>query len=113
VTGPARRQLDLEIPEDAYLATVQEALGRHHWLHYHIRDAGRSGFPALIAVKGERLLALEVKRENGRPTPEQDTWLGALRRVPGVTAECVRPSDWGRVQTMLTRTGPRAFGHDP
>jgi VRR-NUC domain len=125
VTGPARRLLDLEISETAYRNTIVAAARLHGWLVHHCRPAqdrrgqwathiqGDPGFPDLILVRGGRMLCLEVKAEKGKATAAQEAWIGAMRRVPGAVAEVVRPSTWSWVQAQLTRTEPRAFGHDP
>ncbi|HEX8133819.1 MAG TPA: VRR-NUC domain-containing protein [Actinomycetes bacterium] len=106
-------QLDLELSEDDYLQTILDAARLYRWRFHHTRAAlnrhgarstplqGDPGLPDLLLVRGGRLLALEVKRENGRATVEQERWLGELRRVPGVIAEVVRPSDWPQVLRLL------------
>lgn len=59
------------------------------------------GFPDLIIV-GSSLLARELKSEQGRLTPEQVAWRGALY-VAGLDATEWRPSDWrsGRIEREL------------
>lgn len=69
----------------------------HPWLS--VKSA--SGWPDLFLVKGERALALEVKTDKGVLKPAQRAWLDALDRVPGITARCVRPSDWDEIVALL------------
>ena len=64
-------------------------------LIYHTHDSRRSreGFPDLIMVRDGRLLALELKTETGRATPEQKAWIDAMQQVTDVRAAIVRPRD--------------------
>jgi hypothetical protein len=48
-------------------------------------------------------MVLEVKTERGKATDKQMDWLADLARVPGVLARLVRPSDWGWLESELTR----------
>lgn len=59
------------------------------------------GFPDLIIV-GSRLIARELKAEQGRLLPEQVAWRSALFGA-GVDATEWRPSDWrsGRIEREL------------
>ena len=64
-------------------------------LIYHTHDSRRSreGFPDLIMVRDGRLLALELKTETGRASPEQEEWIDAMQQVTDVRAAIVRPRD--------------------
>jgi len=66
----------------------------HGWIAYHTYDSRRSapGFPDLILLRGERCLALELKRTGEHPTDEQLEWLRAFSRVRFVDAAIVRPA---------------------
>lgn len=66
----------------------------HGWIAYHTFDSRRSapGFPDLILLRGERCLALELKRTHEHPTEEQLSWLRAFARVRFVDAAVVRPA---------------------
>jgi len=63
------------------------------WLVYHTFNSRRSepGFPDLILVRRDKLLAIECKSEKGRVTPAQQSWLAALDEVRHVTAFVLRP----------------------
>lgn len=84
------------------------------YLVYHTFDSRRSepGFPDIIAVGYDRLLAIECKREKEKPTPAQQNWLDELAYVPGVECYVIRPSDWlsGEVERIL-RGWPRGEEH--
>jgi len=73
---------------------VLEVLRREGWIAYHTFDSRRSepGFPDVIAIRGDRLLALECKTERGRVTQAQRRWLEAFAEVRGAAAYIVRPA---------------------
>lgn len=60
------------------------------------------GWPDLFACRkcagigcGTEAVAIELKREKGKVTPEQAEWLAMLGELPGVKfAGVIRPSDW-------------------
>ena len=64
------------------------------------------GFPDLLCVRGAAVVAIEVKGELGKTTPEQEQWLDALR-LAGVMALVMRPSD------LRKGIPQRLFGHHP
>jgi hypothetical protein len=63
-----------------------------------------AGFPDLLLVRGDRVLAAELKSELGKTTPEQDAWLAALGQA-GVESCVWRPSDF-RSGLIQRRLGP-------
>lgn len=93
------------ITEKAFQSTVIKALRVAGWTHYHTYNSIRSvkGFPDLIALheKKRRVLAIEVKTETGKLTPEQDAWL-QLFSLCGIESEVLRPSGfdefWERIK---------------
>lgn len=101
--------------EDELLATVTEALTLCGWRWQHVRRSdlaivqGTPGFPDVIAVRGPMVLALELKREDGRPTGEQVAWLRALGAA-GILAAIVRPSDLDDLLLVITGQKPGAMG---
>lgn len=58
-----------------------------------IPDKDSRGFPDIIAVKGERIIALELKGTTTRIRPEQLEWIADLRTA-GVEAHIWRPDDY-------------------
>jgi hypothetical protein len=79
------------------------------WRDYHTHDSRRSaaGFPDLVLVRGERLIFAELKRDGGKPRPEQMEWLTALGGVGGIVCGHVqtfvwRPADWNRIVELLS-----------
>lgn len=80
-------------------------------LQYHTHDSRRSnpGFPDLVLINAQaaRILFLELKTEKGRPTPEQQAWIDALRGC-GLHAHILRPSDADLLNDLLnTRKATR------
>ena len=72
---------------------VRQLLQLHGWRHYHTHLAKHSpaGFPDVCAIRGNRLLFAELKREKGKTTPAQDAWLADLRALPGIEVYVWRP----------------------
>lgn len=59
--------------------------------------SGDTGFPDLVLAKGGVVLCAELKRDGGKPTPEQLLWLDAL----GDHGRLWRPSDWPQMLADL------------
>lgn len=91
--------LDIRIREmsEQQLQTQVMGMARFHGftLAYHTWNSQRStaGFPDLILVstRQQRVLFRELKREKGRVTPDQQTWIDALTAA-GQDAAIWRPS---------------------
>lgn len=86
-----------KLPEQQLQELILAAAARYGWLGYHTHDSRRSqaGFPDLVLVHEGRRLTLfrELKKQNGRATPEQKEWLAALTAA-GQDAAIWRPLDW-------------------
>lgn len=104
---------NIEPSEKVFTEQVLELLEVFGWRRVHFRPAvvrsGKwathgsgdvAGWPDVFAVRGRRLVALELKVGKGRTTVAQDDWLDALGHA-GVEAHVVRPSDWDRIVEML------------
>ncbi len=103
------------VSEAAWQAQVEQTLalcGFHLQYHTHDSRRSRAGFPDIIALRhdhrGVTLAVLELKRETGRPTLDQEHWLDAwaqlavhagpdVRVVTGV----FKPSDADRLWNLL------------
>ncbi|MDP9351673.1 MAG: VRR-NUC domain-containing protein [Chloroflexota bacterium] len=75
------------------------------WLIYHIPDSRRAtmpGFPDLFCFHFEhgRVVALEMKRENGTVSREQKQ-VGVCLRAAGVPWYVVRPSTWPAIKAEI------------
>lgn len=85
--------------ESTFQAHVMALARRLGWRVYHTHDSRKSaaGFPDLVLVHGVHgVLWRELKREKGgRVSPEQETWLEALRNAgDGEDAGLWYPHDW-------------------
>lgn len=106
-------------PEQKALRTVAERQFQHQveqimqsygWRFFHAPDNRptskgyvqniKAGFPDLCAVRGDRLLFAELKRETGKTSAEQDAWLEALRGT-GAEVYVWRPSDMASLVEVL------------
>lgn len=78
--------------EKQFQAAVLELAGIYHWLCYHTHDSRRSqaGFPDVIATRSGQVLAIELKSDKGKLTPEQKVWLDALSKA-GIRCHVWRP----------------------
>ena len=99
---PSRAELTpvtAAMSEDELLGNVVLAAQLRGWLVYHIRNSkrgvvqGNPGFPDLIMVRDGRLLAVELKRQDKHPTPDQRMWLERLAAA-GAFAVVWHPADW-------------------
>lgn len=90
------------ISERAFQGTVTDALELYGWAWYHTHDSRRSpaGFPDIIAVRGPVMLAIELKREDGKTSVSQYRWLDMLRAT-GARAYVIRPSNFDTLLTMI------------
>lgn len=76
---------------------VRQLLILHGWRHYHTYRSKRSpaGFPDECAIRGDRLLFAELKRERGKLSPEQEQWRAELRHYGRLLADAVRDDEDG------------------
>ena len=94
--------------EAAWQAAILQLARLHGWLAYHTHDARKSeeGFPDIIAVRGDRCLAIELKVGKRGVTDAQHTWLNALEDVPGISSHIWRlPGDWNHAVDALLPPG--------
>jgi VRR-NUC domain len=100
------------VSERDFQAAVVEAARLLGWRVAHFRpartaqgwrtpvQADGAGFPDLIAVRGPRLIAAELKSERGKLRPEQAQWLEAFQAA-GAEARIWRPDDWAAIEERL------------
>lgn len=108
IVGDAHKLIARDMTEEALLTLVMQMAKQLGWRRYHVRNSkagivqGEVGFPDLVLVRGNRVLFIELKRENGKTTPEQVAWLEAFL-LAGLEVYVWRPSDWlaGRVERIL------------
>ena len=74
---------------------VMASLARMGWMTYHTWDSrnSASGFQDIVAVRGERLAFLELKRQQATLGEAQERWFNAIVLARQVEAYVVRPRD--------------------
>lgn len=99
--------------EREFLSQILELAKHRGWRRAHFRPAQTKhgwrtavsgdgkGWPDLILVRRERMIAAELKVGRNKPTWEQEVWLAALKQVPGITVYVWRPDDWKEIQSVL------------
>jgi len=92
--------------EDELLKAITDAMTAHGWIWTHHRRSDRAqlmghpGLPDIIAARGRRAMALELKSAKGKVSEDQRKWLAVLSDA-GLEAEVVRPDDLNRVLEWL------------
>lgn len=79
------------------------------WTVFHARDSRGQrlvGLPDLELVRDRQRLRVELKREKGKLTANQEETIAKLRRS-GETVHVWRPSDWvsGEIERVLRGAG--------
>lgn len=100
------------VTEKQLQSAVVEAMGYMGWLTYHTHDSRRSnpGFPDIVAVKGSRLIFLELKSEKGKVRAEQVEWLDVLIETHS-EVYLVRPSTQDAFMRTVARLGSDVSTH--
>jgi hypothetical protein len=116
---PGRRRVDgtaLAQTEEDLQCAVVELAHLCGWMVFHPRPArtergwrtalqGDAGYPDLTLVhrKQKRIACVELKSERGRVSEPQRRWLDALEEIEGVEVFTWRPSDWPKIERVLSR----------
>lgn len=101
----ARTVLDEACTERQFQDAVVELAKWHKWTVFHDEDSRRNerGLPDLLIWRGPGVLLMwELKKESGVLSTDQKRWLRHLATVPGVDARCLRPSNWGYIEAVLS-----------
>lgn len=100
----ARNALLRSISEADFQAVVvrkAELWGWWVWHDFSTQGRNQRGLPDLILVRPPRVLFVELKKQKGRVTPEQQGVLDMLARCPGVEVALWRPSDDAEIDAVL------------
>jgi hypothetical protein len=104
------------VTEDDLLTAVLSVCKLYSWRTLHIRPARTEegwrsplqgdgvGWPDVLAVKGSRLIAAELKGEKGKATDEQMQWLRLLD-LAHVETYLWTPSAWASGSILRTLAG--------
>ncbi|ACZ29601.1 VRR-NUC domain protein [Xylanimonas cellulosilytica DSM 15894] len=102
-----------DMTERALQSQVEALMRETGWMFFHPADnrpnaRGRvqsitAGYPDLHGVRRDREIYIELKRQNGRVSDAQKTWLHALEAL-GHEVHVFRPDDLlsGRILAALT-----------
>ena len=101
-TEPDPPPIEERISEKEFMEAVKAEAKRCRWLLYHTHNSKKSeaGFPDLILIRLNRIIAAELKAEDGRTTAAQDRWLEAFMAAR-VEVYVWRPRDWQHVVETL------------
>lgn len=90
----ARTAVRPALSEGAFQTQVLDLAALRGWRPYHTHDSRRShkGWPDLVLARPPRLIAVELKTDTGRLTPEQRRWLIDLEAC-GLEVDLWRPRD--------------------
>lgn len=85
---------------------IRPAMSRHGW-RTPLQGDG-VGWPDLLLIRAERVLAVELKSDRGSLTPDQAAWLDVLYTA-GVETALWRRRDWqsGHILAALQHDGAR------
>lgn len=115
----SRRQLLGDVTEAEWQREIMFRLAQHGWTAFHIETSilrmadGRlpiwatavtpegKGFPDILAVRGNRLLLIEVKAMRGRISVDQSRWGRLLKPITEVGYDVLRPSDQARLLKLI------------
>ena len=91
------------LTEREFQRQVLDLAGILGWTVYHpmLSKWSERGWPDLALVRPPRFVLAELKRESGKTTPYQDTWLDLLRACPGIETYLWRPSDLDSIAGIL------------
>ena len=112
---------DRAISEKVYQGQITDFAEMYGWEWRHFKDSRKAvksgnktflvgdpeakGWPDLVLIRAPELLIIEVKKELGKVTPEQEHWLGLLDAC-GVETMVARPSTFEQVRGRLSRRRP-------
>jgi hypothetical protein len=99
------------VSESDFQQAVTDALTLFGWRWVHFRPArtvrgwktalsGSPGYPDISAVRGDRIIFVELKAAKGELRDEQRSWLSALGAA-GAEVHCWRPSDWPLIEDLI------------
>lgn len=102
----------IPISEAAFQSSLIETAERLGWKVAHFHDSRRevrpgvwvgdrraAGFPDLVMVRGQRLLAVELKKDKEKLKPAQEEWMRVLRNA--CEAHVWTPSQWDEIEEIL------------
>ncbi len=102
------------LSEAAWQQRITDLASVRRWAWLHLRPARTAkgwrtpvsgplgaGWPDLILIRRDRLVAIECKATTGKPTDEQAAVLSLLAQVRHVETHLARPTDWEKIMKVL------------
>lgn len=90
--------------EADFMQRVRDLARACGWVSYHTLGAGargmEPGWPDLVLVRPPRIIFRELKRQNGKLSPAQETVLADLERC-ALDVGVWRPADWPEIERTL------------
>ena len=106
--------MSIRVLEKDWMVAVADALDFNGWswidTHPTRRSQGRwvgpqansaRGFPDVVACRPPRTLFLEIKREGGRVSDEQQAWIGRLQAAGQEAHIVTLPGGWHFLDDLL------------
>lgn len=103
----------MTLTERDFQRQVTELAELRGWEYLHLRPARTAdswrtpvqgslgkGWPDLVLARGSEVLAVELKSDRAKPTPEQVRVLSVLEHA-GIRCAVWRPADWERIEAVL------------
>ena len=107
--------LEMHETEAGFTAAVIALAKLHGWRTAHFRPARTkdggwrtavsgdgAGFPDIILVRGDRMIAAELKVGKGTLSEAQRKWLCDFGLIIGITTCVWRPADWCEIVELLS-----------
>ena len=103
VAHAAAVEAQIAMTERDLMESLRSAARECGWLVYHpfLSKWSEKGFPDLIMIRNGKGFAWELKSAKGKVTDAQQTWMDALRGIPGVSARVVYPDDLEKAYQAL------------
>ena len=97
--------MTLRESEESLQNKVIDLLKLGRWVYFHSWSSRHSvaGFPDIIAIRGTRVLAIELKSTKGKLTPAQIAWGQTFTATGKVEYYCWYSEDWDEMVKALAR----------
>ena len=91
------------LPEKVLQEQVRQLCMAQKWIYFHAWSSRHSpsGYPDVTAIRGERLIVAELKRQGQAPSVAQARWLQAFREVRTVESYLWTPDDMQAILEAL------------
>ena len=93
------------ITEKQFASQIEGLFKLFGWKYYHTWNSWHSvkGFPDYVAIRGDRLLFIELKSEKGKLTEAQKEWYISLSEVDDIEVYDWKPHQWELIVGCLQK----------